>query len=68
MFYVLNLIAAMHERIQRIEDKDRGATATEYAMLVALIAIIISVGVGVFGNALNGFFNDLAKNIGIVKG
>jgi pilus assembly protein Flp/PilA len=67
MFYVLNLIAAMHERIQRIEDKDRGATATEYAMLVAFIAIIISVGVGVFGTALDTWFSNLGNRIGLNK-
>ena len=36
MFYVLNLIAALHARVD--DAKDRGATATEYAMLVAFIA------------------------------
>ena len=38
MFYVLNLIAALHARVE--DAKDRGATATEYAMLVAFIAIV----------------------------
>ena len=43
MFYVLNLIAALHARVE--DAKDRGATATEYAMLVAFIAIVITAGV-----------------------
>lgn len=42
---------------------DRGATATEYALLVALIAVILVVGVGAFGNALNDFFQDLAGTV-----
>ncbi len=42
---------------------ERGATATEYALLVALIAVILVVGVGAFGNALNDFFQDLAGTV-----
>jgi pilus assembly protein Flp/PilA len=45
-------------------DDERGASAVEYGLLVALIAIIITVGVGLFGTALNGFFSDLATTIG----
>ena len=30
---------------------EKGATATEYGLLVGLIALIIVVGVGLFGNA-----------------
>lgn len=39
---------------------DRGATATEYGLLVGFIAIIIVVGVGLFGGALNTYFGGLA--------
>jgi pilus assembly protein Flp/PilA len=46
-------------------DEEEGATATEYGLLVGLIALIIVVGVGAFGGALNNFFNGLA---GTVKG
>ncbi|GAA1739249.1 Flp family type IVb pilin [Aeromicrobium alkaliterrae] len=43
---------------------EKGATAVEYGLLVALIAIIIVAGVGLFGGALNTFFSDLATTIG----
>ena len=43
---------------------DKGATATEYGLLVGLIALIIVVGVGAFGGALNTFFNGLAGTVG----
>lgn len=43
---------------------DSGATAVEYALLVALIALVIVVGVGLFGTAVNDFFTDLATEIG----
>ena len=45
-------------------DEEKGATATEYGLLVGLIALIIVVGVGLFGNALNTFFDGLATTVG----
>jgi pilus assembly protein Flp/PilA len=43
---------------------EKGATATEYGLLVGLIALIIVIGVGLFGKALNTFFNGLATTVG----
>jgi len=43
---------------------EKGATATEYGLLVGLIALIIVVGVGMFGRNLNGFFSNLATTVG----
>jgi pilus assembly protein Flp/PilA len=43
---------------------DKGATATEYGLLVGLIALIIVVGVAIFGDALNTFFDDLGTTVG----
>ena len=42
---------------------ERGATATEYGLLVAFIALAIIVGVTAFGGALNGFFNELKAKV-----
>jgi pilus assembly protein Flp/PilA len=39
---------------------DEGATAVEYALLVGLIAVVLIVGVGLFGSNLNTFFNSIA--------
>ena len=39
---------------------ERGATATEYGLLVGFIAIVIVVGVGFFGESLNTYFDDLS--------
>ena len=40
--------------------RDDGASAVEYGLLVALIAVIIAAGVGLLGNALNTRFGDTA--------
>lgn len=42
---------------------ERGATATEYGLLVAFIALAIIVGVTAFGTALNDFFKALATKV-----
>lgn len=42
---------------------DKGATATEYGLLVGLIALIIVVGVAIFGDALNTFFDGLGSTV-----
>ena len=44
-------------------DEEKGATATEYGLLVGLIAIIIVVGVGAFGTSLNSFFSSLGTRV-----
>jgi pilus assembly protein Flp/PilA len=64
---LLSMIAFVTARISvaRDEAHDRGATATEYAMLVAFIAVAIAAAVTAFGKDLSKFFSSLAKNIGI---
>jgi pilus assembly protein Flp/PilA len=66
MYYVLSLIAALHARAD--EAKDRGATATEYALLVALIAIAIVAAVTVFGSQLSTFFDKLGSKVAVWAG
>lgn len=42
---------------------DRGATATEYAILVGFIAFVIIAGVTVYGASLNGWFSTMAAQL-----
>ncbi|MFU8891663.1 MAG: Flp family type IVb pilin [Anaerosomatales bacterium] len=44
-------------------DSDEGATALEYGILVALIALVIIVGVAAFGGALNTFFGGITGQV-----
>ena len=43
--------------------REEGQTMAEYGLLIAFIAIIALVGVGLLGNSLNDFFNTLAGKI-----
>ena len=43
---------------------ERGASAVEYGLLVALIAIIIIAAVTLLGSNLSSIFNKTAKSIG----
>lgn len=45
---------------------DEGATALEYGLLVALIALAIVAAVGLFGGALSTFFSGIADQAGLL--
>lgn len=53
----------MLQQIMARFDDETGATALEYGVLVALIALIIITGVGLFGNALDAFFAGIAARV-----
>lgn len=42
---------------------DSGATAVEYGLMVALIAVVIIVAVALLGNNLSGLFNTVATSV-----
>lgn len=42
---------------------ERGATAVEYGLMVALIAVAIIVTVGLLGEKLDGLFGDVESQI-----
>ena len=42
---------------------DRGATAVEYGLMVALIAIVIIVAVSLLGSNLSKLFNNVATSV-----
>ncbi|GAB5078102.1 Flp family type IVb pilin [Arthrobacter sp. AD-310] len=47
---------------------ERGATATEYGMLVGFLALAMVLGVTAFGQALNTHYQGLATAIGTALG
>ncbi|WP_256127919.1 Flp family type IVb pilin [Arthrobacter sp. SDTb3-6] len=50
-------------RLAEGETGEKGATATEYAILVSLIAIAIVGGVTTFGSALSGYFEAITESL-----
>ncbi len=46
----------------RLKD-ERGATAVEYGLMVALIAVVIIAAVSLLGNNLSTTFNNVAGQI-----
>jgi len=51
-------------RLAALAKSERGASAVEYGLLVALIAIIIIVAVSLLGSNLSSIFNKSATSIG----
>ncbi|MBM3700037.1 MAG: Flp family type IVb pilin [Actinobacteria bacterium] len=51
-----------------LTQKQKGATAVEYALIVALIALAIVVGVTAVGGGLNTAFTNISTQIGAAFG
>jgi pilus assembly protein Flp/PilA len=45
------------------KDSERGATAVEYGLMVALIAAVIVVAVGLLGTKISTLFTDVGAKI-----
>lgn len=50
-------------KIKNFVREEDGASAVEYGLLVALIAVAIIGAVGALGGALTGTFNNIANTI-----
>jgi pilus assembly protein Flp/PilA len=53
----------MSNLIARFVKDESGATAIEYGLIAALIALAIMVGAGAVGNALDERFADIANTL-----
>ena len=61
-----SLMVSMMAFVAGVKDRfssEKGATATEYSLLVGLIALVIVAGVGAFGGALNDWFDTLGDSV-----
>lgn len=48
---------------QRFLRDDSGATAIEYGLIAALVAVALIAGLGTLGNTLNGTFSNIANTV-----
>ena len=53
----------MSKLFARFVKNESGATAIEYGLIAALIALAIMVGAGTLGNNLNAKFNEIAGEL-----
>jgi pilus assembly protein Flp/PilA len=60
MYDVVNYVRI---RLIAMARTERGASAVEYGLLVALIAIAIIAGVTLLGGSINGLFRRTASSI-----
>jgi pilus assembly protein Flp/PilA len=49
--------------ISRFCNDERGATATEYAMLIVFVALAIAVGAQALGNDLTSLFTNVGTTL-----
>ena len=47
----------------RLQNREQGATAVEYGLMVALIAVVIIVAVTLLGTNLSSLFNTVAVKV-----
>ena len=59
-----DLRVRMHERLVEWAGSERGGVAAEYALLVALIAVVIVAGAFALGGAINTKLDDTATCVG----
>lgn len=53
-----------NEELQQVQEEEKGATMVEYALLVALIAIIALAAVRYLGNNVSKQFSNISMSIG----
>ena len=60
---IQSLIVSMRNYIDRHRPTEDGATAVEYGIMVALIAVVIILAVLFLGETLRDLFSDVADTI-----
>ena len=58
------MLTKLYVRTRTMLESDEGATAVEYGLMVAGIAMLIIVAVWALGGNLSGLFQDIADTIG----
>jgi Flp pilus assembly pilin Flp len=53
--------ARLHDRLVDMTGSERGGVAAEYAILIALIAVVIAAGAAALGIAINNKLNGAAS-------
>jgi len=62
-FTMTKIAAKIQTKVSSMLDRERGATAVEYGLMVALIAVVIIAAVTLLGNKLSTTFNNVAAQV-----
>jgi pilus assembly protein Flp/PilA len=57
----------MSDLIKHFGLDERGATATEYALLIVFVALAIAVGAQILGSNINTLFSNIGNYISNIK-
>jgi Flp pilus assembly pilin Flp len=57
-------MAAQFQKLRRWCRETRGATMAEYAMLIAVIALVVVIGARALGTSASGKLDNAASQIG----
>jgi pilus assembly protein Flp/PilA len=57
------MLTYLQTLLSKLQKNQRGQDLTEYALLVALIAIIVFVAVAFFGTQVSTFFQTLGNTV-----
>ncbi|MCE2890380.1 MAG: Flp family type IVb pilin [Hyphomonadaceae bacterium] len=54
----------MKKLFSKIRNNESGATAIEYGLIAALIAVVLITSLGTLGNNMGSRFNQVANSVG----
>ncbi len=60
----MNALTKLYVRLQTTMKDEKGAAMAEYALLLALIAVVCLIAVGNIGTAANTKFTTIATELG----
>lgn len=63
MQFILFTMLSLKSRFEDLKQRERGATAVEYGLLVALIAAVIVVTVGLLGQEILAAFQTVLDEL-----
>jgi pilus assembly protein Flp/PilA len=58
----------MKKFLNKIRKDESGATAIEYGLIAALIAVVLITSLGLLGNNINNSFTAISNSVGTANG
>ncbi len=59
----LSLYTALQTRFAELRDREEGATAVEYGLIIALVAILAIAGLILFGGTIGSFLSNMTGSV-----